>query len=88
LRADEAAQFVITSGATESNNLALLGAARADPTRRHVVVSSIEHPSVMEVADSLRADGYRLDIVPVSPNGVIQANELARVLCRDTLLVS
>jgi len=88
LRADEATQFVITSGATESNNLALLGAARANPARRHVVISSIEHPSVMEVADSLRADGYRLDILPVSPNGVIQGSELVPVLCRDTLLVS
>jgi cysteine desulfurase len=88
LRADEAAQFVITSGATESNNLALLGAARANPARRHVVISSIEPPSVMEVAGSLRADGYRLDILPVSPNGVIQGSELLPVLCRDTLLVS
>lgn len=88
LCADEGAQFIITSGATESNNLALLGAARANPARRHVVVSSIEHPSVMEVADSLRADGYRLDILPVSPSGVVQASDLRHVLCPDTLLVS
>jgi len=42
----------------------------------------------MEVADSLRADGYRLDILPVSPSGVVQASDLRHVLCPDTLLVS
>jgi len=88
LRADDASQFVITSGATESNNLALFGAARANPSRRHLVISSIEHPSVIEVADFLKSDGYRLDILPVSPNGIVQESELSRVLCRDTLLVS
>lgn len=58
LGAEATEQFAITSGATESNNLALLGAARANPRRRHVVLSSIEHPSVMEAAERLRADGY------------------------------
>ena len=88
LGGETAEQFVITSGATESNNLALLGAARANPARRHVVISAIEHPSVMEVADALRSDGYRIDVLPVSPNGVIQESHLSRLLCRDTLLVS
>src|SRR5262249_22630966 len=53
LGADSGNQFVITSGATESNNLALLGAARANPKKRNIVVSSIEHPSVMEVCEVL-----------------------------------
>jgi len=88
LSADEAGEFVITSGATESNNLALLGAARRNPNRRHIVISSIEHPSVMEVADQLRAEGYRLDILPVSPHGAIETDALQYLLCPDTLLVS
>jgi len=88
LGADEADQFVITSGATESNNLALLGAARANPRRRHVVISAIEHPSVMEVSERLRTDGYRLSTLPVSRDGVVDTNALSGLLCPDTLLVS
>ncbi len=88
LHADEADQFVVTSGATESNNLALVGAARAHPDRRHIVISSIEHPSVMEVCERLRADGYRLSILPVSSGGLVDADALLSALCPDTLLVS
>jgi cysteine desulfurase len=88
LGADEADQFVITSGATESNNLALLGAARANPHRRHIVISSIEHPSVIEVSERLRAEGYQLNILPVSRSGVVDPGAVVGVLCPDTLLVS
>lgn len=88
LGAEVADQFVITSGATESNNLALLGAARASPRRRHIVLSSIEHPSVVEVSERLRADGYRLSILPVSRTGAVDTEEIAGLLCPDTLLVS
>lgn len=88
LCADDADQFVITSGATESNNLALLGAAKANPHRRHIVISAIEHPSVMEVVDHLRTNGYRLSILRVSRDGVVDTNALSGLLCPDTLLVS
>lgn len=88
LGADAADQFVITSGATESNNLALLGAVRANPRRRHIVVSSIEHPSVMEVAERLGAEGYRLSVLPVSRDGVVLSEVLPCLLSADTLLVS
>lgn len=88
LGANEADQFVITSGATESNNLALLGAARANPRRRHIVISAIEHPSVMEVSERLRIEGYRLSTLPVSRNGVVDTKSLSGLLCPDTLLVS
>ena len=65
LGADSGDQFIVTSGATESNNLALAGAARANRARRHIVVSAIEHPSVMEVCEQLRTEGYRITTVPV-----------------------
>lgn len=88
LGADDADQFVVTSGATESNNLALLGTARANRERRHLIVSSIEHPSVMEVCDRLRADGYRISMLPVNPEGTVDEPALDGMLSVDTLLVS
>jgi cysteine desulfurase len=80
--------LVITSGATEANNLAILGAARANPSRRHLAVSAVEHPSILEVARHLESTGYRLSILPVSAAGMVDANEVAKVVTSDTLLVS
>jgi cysteine desulfurase len=88
LRAEDAHQFVITSGATESNNLALLGASRASSERRHLIVSAIEHPSVMEVCERLRSDGYRISTLPVSSEGTVNVTALEGMLSADTLLVS
>ena len=88
LGVDSANQFIITSGATESNNLALLGAARADRQKRHIVISSIEHPSVMEVCEVLRAEGCRISTVPVSPDGIVNEQALSGALSAETLLVS
>ena len=51
LGADSVDQIIITSGATESNNLALTGAARANREKRHIIVSAIEHPSVHETSE-------------------------------------
>ena len=88
LNAESAEQIVITSGATEANNLAILGAARANPSRRHLIVSTIEHPSVLEVARYLESIGYRLSTVPVDKNGIVVAEELRKMLTPETLLVS
>jgi cysteine desulfurase len=88
LGAEDVRQFLITSGATESNNLALLGAARANRDRRHVIVSSIEHPSVMEVCERLRVDGYRVSMLPVNSEGLVNEPALDGMLSVDTLLVS
>jgi len=83
-----AEQLIITSGATESNNLALFGAINANRRRRHVVVSAIEHPSVLEVANALREDGYTISVLSARKNGVVDIEELRRVLSADTALVS
>jgi cysteine desulfurase len=88
LGADNGDQFIITSGATESNNLALVGAARASREKRHIVVSAIEHPSVLETCEQLRADGYRITHVPVDRHGVIDLDALVNALSPETLLVS
>lgn len=85
---ESADQIVITSGATEANNLALLGAARANPERRHIVASVIEHPSVLETVKFMESTGYRITLLPVSPDGRVQIDQLRAVLSSDTLMVS
>lgn len=88
LGADSGDQFIVTSGATESNNLALAGAARANRARRHIVVSAIEHPSILETCEQLRKDGFRITHVPVDGQGIVDADALVNALAPDTLLVS
>lgn len=78
-------EIVFTSGATEADNLAVLGLmARAAPDAE-LVVSSIEHPAVLEPA---RQFGDRLKLVPVDADGVVDPDELARLLSPRTALVS
>ena len=82
-------EVYFTSGATESNNLALQGAcALSDPSRRQVVVSAIEHKSVLEGAQRLEKHGWRCTVAPVSPSGVIDLDALDRTVGADTALIS
>ena len=81
-------QFILTSGATESNNLALLGAYAANPKRNHLVLSPVEHPSVIETADALKKCGCRISTVSLTSDGAVDIDSLINLLDRDTLLVS
>lgn len=79
---------VFTGSATEANNLALLGVARALPEKRHIMVSAIEHPAVMQPALHLRDSGWEVTIVPVDTTGRISPKDVAAALRPDTALVS
>jgi cysteine desulfurase len=82
-------EVYFTSGATESNNLALQGVcALADPARRHVIVSAIEHKSVLEGAERLEKHGWRCTVAPVGPSGVIDLDALQEAVGADTALIS
>lgn len=82
-------EIVFTSGATEANNLALIGAARAaSPTRRRVVVTAIEHKCVLSAARSLREDGFDVIMVPVEPSGVVDLVAMAKAIDERTAIVS
>jgi cysteine desulfurase len=82
-------EVVFTSGATESNNLALMGAAdRLAADRRHLAVSAIEHKSVLETAHRLERGGWRLTILPVDRDGRLDLEALARALADGASLVS
>ena len=83
----QAAEVVFTSGGTESNNLAILGLARALPGK-HVITTSIEHPSVLEPFRHLERDGFDVTYVCAAPDGVVDAEEIRRNLRDDTALVS
>jgi cysteine desulfurase len=82
-------EIVFTSGATESNNLAILGAARAYRTKGdHVVTSAIEHRAVLDPCRRLQAEGFRVSFVPPDRFGVTSAAAVAGALEERTILVS
>ncbi len=81
-------EIVFTGGATESDNFALFGAARANPERRHVVTTAVEHPAVFEVVREMGRLGFETTFLPVDRSGRLDPAAVARALRRDTLLVS
>jgi cysteine desulfurase len=85
----EPAEIVFTSGATESDNLAIRGAARALAARgRHVVTTAIEHPAVLEPCRTLEKDGFEVTVLGVGAEGVVAPDDVATALRPDTVLVS
>ena len=82
-------EIVFTSGATESNNLAIKGAARfIGNTRRHIVTVATEHKCVLESVKALEGEGFSPTVLPVRQNGLVDVDELAAALTDDTVLVS
>ena len=83
-----AREIIFTSGATESNNLAICGIADRSATRRHIAVSALEHKSVFERAQRLERAGWRLSVLAVGRDGRLDLDALADSLGEDTALVS
>ena len=85
-----AKEIFFTSGGTESDNLALIGTARA--ARRagnHLITSAIEHPAILNTMRHLEEEeGFRVTYLPVDANGQIKLEALRDALCRETILVS
>ena len=82
-------EIVFTSGATEANNLALQGVARSSRRRgNHIVTCATEHKCVLETADYLARNGFRVDILPVDPNGLLDIATLEAAITEETCLVS
>ncbi|MFW2404732.1 MAG: aminotransferase class V-fold PLP-dependent enzyme [Gammaproteobacteria bacterium] len=83
------AEIVWTSGATESDNLAIIGAARfRSGAGQHVVTTSIEHPAVLEACRYLEKQGFDVTYVEPDANGVVDPDDIAAALRQDTTLVS
>lgn len=87
-------EIVFTSGATESNNLALAGSVWArrehDPNgpAPHIVTTAIEHHAVLHKAEWLESIGFALTVVPVSPDGIVDPAEVERAIRPETALIS
>jgi cysteine desulfurase len=85
-----AAEIVFTSGATESNTLAIRGgvAASAKGSTRHVITVATEHKSVLDTCLALAREGCDVTVLPVQPSGLLDLDALRRALRPDTALVS
>ncbi|MFH1266104.1 MAG: cysteine desulfurase NifS [Planctomycetota bacterium] len=82
-------EILFTSCATESNNTAILGAAKANPSRRHVITTAVEHPAVLEVCKDLQRSGYDVTFLPVDGDGNLDVSTFISTLRPgETLLVT
>ncbi len=82
-------QLIFTSGATESNNLAIKGFVEANKGRgKHLITSSIEHASVLNVFKELELKGFEITILSCNKEGYISAESVKRSIRKDTILVS
>ncbi len=85
-------RLIFTSGATEANNLALLGYARARAIEKgfpgHLITLSTEHPSVLEPIRQLKKEGFRVTELQPREDGIIQIDQLIDAFQKDTMLVS
>lgn len=85
----EKEEIIFTSGGTESNNLAIIGIARANRSKgNHVIVSAIEHPSVLQAAKRLEEEGFDVSFAPVLANGTLDIDACMGLVTRKTVLVS
>lgn len=82
-------EILFTSGGTEANNMAVKGAAmRARKKGTHIVTSTIEHISLINIMKFLQKNGFEVTTVPVSQEGIVDVGELERALRDDTILAS
>ncbi|MGB9790112.1 MAG: cysteine desulfurase family protein [Thermotoga caldifontis] len=89
INASSGEEIVFTSGATEANNLALLGVARASRKKgNHIIISALEHGSVMSIAEALKKEGFEVTIVPVDSEGILKLDEFEKAIRPTTILVS
>lgn len=83
------AEVVFTSGGTESDNQALIGAAFANSARgRHIITTSVEHPAVSNPLRWLEGHGFTVTVLPVDGTGMVDPEEVQKAITGETILVS
>lgn len=82
-------EVVFVSGGTEANNLAVQGACEAAASHgRHIITSTIEHPSVRGICDSLEKNGWEVTRLPVYEDGMVRVADVEKAVRPDTVLIS
>ena len=82
-------EIVYTSGATEANNLALIGGALANKKRgNHIIVSKLEHPSIYKICEYLETQGFKISYVDIDKDGLVDFTDLRKKINPETILVS
>ena len=82
-------EIIFTSGATEANNMALIGVALASHKKgKHIIVSKLEHPSIYVICDYLKSIGFEISYVKNDKEGLIDFDDLKSLVRPDTILVS
>lgn len=82
-------EIIYTSGASESNNLAIKGVAKINRNQgKHIVSTYLEHSSVSAALTALQNDGYEIDLVDIERNGRVDLEHLEELIRKDTVLVS
>ena len=84
----EPSEVIFTGCATESNNAAIFGSLRANARRRHIITTTVEHPSVLEVCKEAEREGCEVTFLGVDRQGRLDVSEFVQALRSDTLLVS
>lgn len=83
------AEIIYTGGSTESNNMAIIGAALANHKKgKHIIVSKLEHPSIYVICDYLKSIGFEISYVKNDKDGLIDFDDLKSLVRDDTILVS
>jgi len=89
VNAREPEEIIFTSGATEANNLAIIGYAQRNKQKgKHVIISEVEHISILNIAKYLRKNGFEVSTVPVDYTGTVRLDKLEERIRADTILIS
>jgi cysteine desulfurase len=89
INAPNASDIIFTSGATESNNLALIGGALKNKRKgNHIIISEIEHISIRNISKYLERNGFKVSRVPVDMYGIVRIEKLKQLINENTILIS
>lgn len=89
IHAEKPNEIIFTSGATESNNLAIIGYAMRNKRKgKHIIISEVEHISIHNIAKYLQKNGFEVSKIPVDFNGMVKVDKLKKLIREDTILIS